>query len=64
MFRHAGVVCLCASRGLLYPRPYGRKKPVNRAPIAGGGEVRHNLQSKLESAVTAPPLVGCVVWSQ
>ena len=29
-----------------------------------GGEVRHNLHSMLESAVTAPPLVGCVVWSQ
>ena len=31
------------------------QKTVNRAPIAGGGEVRHT--------VTAPPLVGCVVWS-
>ena len=37
------------------------QKTVNRGPIAGGGEVRHNLQ--LESAVTAPPLVGSVVWS-
>ena len=36
---------------------------VNRAPIAGGEEVRHNLPQLLESAVTAPPLVGCVVWS-
>ena len=29
--------------------PHGRhaKKMVNRAPIAGGGEVRHNLHSSL-----------------
>ena len=45
--------------------PHGRhaQKMVNRAPIAGGGEVRHNFAQQLESAVTAPPLVGCVVLS-
>ena len=45
--------------------PHGRlaQKTVNRAPIAGGGKVRHNLHSSFESTVTAPPLVGCVVWS-
>ena len=31
--------------------PHGRlaQKTVNRAPIAGGGEVRHNLHSSLSS---------------
>ena len=45
--------------------PHGRhaQKTVNRTPIAGGREVRHNLTQQLEFAVTAPPLVGCVVWS-
>ena len=45
--------------------PHGRhaQKTVNRAPIAGGGEVRHNLHSSLSPTVTAPPIVGCVVWS-
>ena len=43
--------------------PHGRhvQKTVNRAPIAGGGSTQFAQQ--LESAVTAPPLVGCVVWS-
>ena len=45
------------------PHDRHAQKTVNRAPIAGGGEVRHNLQQQLESTVTAPPLVGCVVWS-
>ena len=46
--------------------PHGRhaQKTVNRAPIAGGGGVRHNLHKQLETTVTAPPLVGCVVWSR
>ena len=49
--------------------PHGRhaQKTVNRAPIAGGEEVRHThtqFAQQLESAVTAPPLVGCVVWSE
>ena len=46
--------------------PHGRhaQKTVNRAPIAGGGRVRHNLPQQFLSAVTAPPLVGCVVWSR
>ena len=36
------------------------QKTVNRVPISGGGKVGHNLHSS-ESALTAPPLVGCVV---
>ena len=45
--------------------PHGlhTQKTVNRAPSAGGGKVRHNLHSSFESAVTAPPLGGCVVCS-
>ena len=39
------------------------KKPVNRAPTPGGGKIRHNFAQQLESAVTASPLVGCVVWA-
>ena len=41
--------------------PHGRhaQKTVNRAPIAGSTQ----FAQQLESAVTAPPLVGCVVWS-
>ena len=41
------------------PHDRHAQKTINRAPIAAGGKVRHNLQ--LVSAVTAPPLVGCVV---
>ena len=43
--------------------PHGRhaQKTVNRAPIAGGGEVLTQFAQQLEFAVTAPPLVGCVV---
>ena len=42
--------------------PHGRhaQKTVNRAPIAGSRKVR---PVQLVSAVTAPPLVCCVVWS-
>ena len=52
------------------PHDRHAQKTVNRAPIAGGGRVRHNLREgstqfaqQFLSAVTAPPLVGCVVWS-
>ena len=40
------------------------QKTVNRAPIAGGGEGSTQFAQQLETTVTAPPLVGCVVWSQ
>ena len=45
--------------------PHGRhaQKTVNRAPIAGGGRVSTQFAQQFLSAVTAPPLVGCVVWS-
>ena len=45
--------------------PHGRhaQKTVNRAPIAGGRGVSTQFAQQLESTVTAPPLVGCVVWS-
>ena len=45
--------------------PHGRhaKKTVNRAPIAWGRGGSTQFAQQLESAVTAPPLVGCVVWS-
>ena len=44
--------------------PHARlPKNGNRAPIAGGGRGRHNLHRVCQSAVTAPPCVGCVVWS-
>ena len=35
----------------------------NRVPIAGGGRGRHNLHRVCQTAVTALPCVGCVVWS-
>ena len=38
-------------------------KTGNRAPIAGGGRVQHNLHRVYQTAVTAPPRVGRVVWS-
>ena len=47
--------------------PHGRhaQKTVNRAPIAGGGGGGSTqFAQQLETTVTAPPLVGCVVWSQ
>ena len=37
-------MCLCFGCGGVGCMP---KKTVNRAPIAGGGEVRHNLHSSL-----------------
>ena len=45
--------------------PHGRhaQKTVNRAPIAGGGGGSTQFAQQLETTVTAPPLVGCVVWS-
>ena len=45
--------------------PHGRhaQKTVNRAPLLGAGSSIQFAQ-QLEFAVTAPPLVGCVVWSQ
>ena len=42
----------------------GLPKNGNRAPIAGGGRGRHNLHRVCQTAVTDPPRVGCVVWSQ
>ena len=39
------------------------QKTVNRAPIAEGRGGSTQFAQQLESAVTAPPLVGCVVWS-
>ena len=36
---------------------------INRAPIAGGRKGSTQFAQQHESAVTAPPLVGCVVWS-
>ena len=39
-------------------------KNGNWAPIAGGGRGRHNLHRVCQSAVTATPRVGCVVWSR
>ena len=43
--------------------PHGRLAPKNsnRGPIAGGGRGRHNLHRVCQTAVTAPPRVGCVV---
>ena len=45
--------------------PHGRhaQKTVNRAPIAGARGGSTQFAQQLEFAVTAPPLVGCVVWS-
>ena len=45
--------------------PHGRhaQETVNRAPIAGGGGGSTQFAQQLETTVTAPPLVGCVVWS-
>ena len=40
------------------------KQNSNRAPIAGGVRGRHNLYRVCQTAVTAPPRVGYVVWSQ
>ena len=39
------------------------QKSVNRGPIAGGWEGLTQFAQQLESAVTAPPLVDCVVLS-
>ena len=41
----------------------GLPKNGNRAHIAGGGRYRHNLHRVCQTAVTATPRVGCVVWS-
>ena len=46
------------------PHDRHAKKTVNRALIAGGRGGSTQFAQQLESAVTAPPLVGCVVWSQ
>ena len=54
------------SNSASYPAgPHGRhaQKTVNRAPIAGGGGGSAQFVQQLDSVVTAPPLVGCVVWS-
>ena len=39
-------------------------KTVNRSPIAGAGEFDTICTAVCVTDVTAPPLVGCVVWSQ
>ena len=39
------------------------QKTVNRAPHCWGRGGSTQFTQQLESAVTAPPLVGCVVWS-
>ena len=41
----------------------GLPKNANQASIAGGGKGRHNLHSVCQTAMTAPPRVGCVVWN-
>ena len=38
-------------------------KNGNRAIIAGGEMVQHNLYRVCQTAMTAPPRVDCVVWS-
>ena len=45
--------------------PHGRhaQKTVNRAPHRWGRGGSTQFAQQLESAVTVPPLVGCVVWS-
>ena len=45
--------------------PHGRhaQKTVNRAPHCWGREGSTQFAQQFLSAVTAPPLVGCVVWS-
>ena len=45
-------------------RMAGLPENGNRAPIAWGGRGRHNLHRVCQTAVTAPPRVGCVVWSR
>ena len=40
------------------PHAQHAQRTVNRAPIAGGGKVRHNLHSSLSPLVTALTLVG------
>ena len=45
------------------PHGWHAKKTVNRAPIAGGRGGSTQFAQQLQSAVTAPPFVGCVVWS-
>ena len=46
--------------------PHDRLAPKNgnRDPIAGGGRGRHILNRVFQTAVTASPRVGCVVWSR
>ena len=39
------------------------QKYGNRAPIAGGRRVRHNLHRGCQTVVTTPLRVGCVVWN-
>ena len=45
--------------------PHGRhaQKTVNRAPICWGRGGSTQFAQQFEFAVTAPPLVDCVVWS-
>ena len=46
--------------------PHGRhaQKTVNRAPHCWGRGGSTQFAQQLETTVTAPPLVGCVVWSR
>ena len=43
--------------------PHAPPKTVNRAPHCWGREGSTQFAQQLESAVTAPPFVCCVVWS-
>ena len=40
------------------------QKTVIGPPLLGGGRSQHNVHKVCQTAVTAPPRVGCVVWSQ
>ena len=43
--------------------PHDRHAQKTGAPLLGGREGLTQFAQQLESAVTAPPLVDCVVWS-
>ena len=57
------MYCAFVSSSASHPAGPHAPKTVNRAPIAGGRGGSAQFAQQLESAVTAPPLVGCVVWS-
>ena len=45
----SAVICVICSLLMFVSDASGDHMVVNRAPIAGGGEVRHNLHSSLSS---------------